>query len=347
MHISPIAWGITIAVISGLMSGTFSLPMRYLGKWPWENVWTVFVAVACLAMPLGITLLTVAHPLEVLSAAPARAELIAMATGFSWGFGAVMFGQAVSAVGISMANTLVLGLSVSLGSFLPMLILAPERVRQPQGEVIMLGTVVALAGIGCCGYAGILRERSEREQQKAPREMVGQGRPMWAGILLCIGGGLLSALFNIGYSLSQGISMSAARMGNGPFAGSNVIWLLILMSGAVSNLGFCAYLFRKNRTWPNFLRPGAAPLYGLSILMGVLWASSIFAYGAAAPKLGKLGPAIGWPIGTSANMLTANLCGFLTGEWKLAQPSSRRWMMMGLAILLGSIVILGWSGRLG
>ena len=158
---------------------------------------------------------------------------------------------------------------------------------------------------------------------------------------------MISALFNVGYSLSQGIVKTAVRMGNGPFAGSNVIWLLILVSGAFSNFAYCAYLFRKNRSWSSFLRPGAAPLYGLSILMGVLWASSIFAYGAAAPKLGKLGPAIGWPMGTSANMLTANVCGFLTGEWKLAQPFSRRWMIMGLAILLGSIVILGWSGRLG
>ena len=344
---SILAAGIALAVLSGLMNGTFTLPMRYLGKWSWENVWTVFIVVACVVMPAAMFLATVAHPFAVLAAAPGRAELIAVATGFMWGFGAVMFGQGVSALGISMGNTLVLAISASLGSFLPMLILAPERLRQPQGEFLIFGTVVAMAGIGCCGYAGILREQSEKEHQNAPREMVGAARPLWAGLLLCSGAGLLSAGFNIGYSFSQGIISTAMQLGNGPFAGSNVIWLLVLMSGAVSNLGFCAYLFRKNRSWSNFSRPGVAPFYGLAILMGLLWGGSIFAYGAAAPKLGKLGPAIGWPISLTAGLLLANFCGLLAGEWKLARLAARRWMLVGLAILVCSIAVLGWSGSKG
>jgi len=64
-------------------------------------------------------------------------------------FGAIMFEQGVSAVGISMANTLVLAISGSLGSFLPILILAPERLAQTQGRFIMLGTFVALVGMAC------------------------------------------------------------------------------------------------------------------------------------------------------------------------------------------------------
>jgi L-rhamnose-H+ transport protein len=344
---SLLAAGIALAVLSGLMNGTFTLPMRYLGKWSWENVWTIFVLVACVVLPLVIWFTTVQHSSAVFRTAPHRAIVIAIVTGFTWGFGAVMFGQGVSALGISMGNTLVLAISASLGSFLPMLILAPERLRQPQGEFIMLGTVIAIAGIGCCGYAGILRERSEKEHQGSPREMVGSARPLWAGLLLCSGAGLLSAGFNIGYSLSQSIATAAIQLGNSPFAGSNAIWLLVLMSGAVSNLSFCGYLFRKNRSWKNFSRPGAAPFYALAILMGILWAGSIFAYGAAAPKLGKLGPAIGWPISLTAGLLTANFCGLLAGEWKLARPSARHWMLVGLVILLCSIGILGWSGSKG
>jgi L-rhamnose-H+ transport protein len=344
---SLLAGGIALAILSGLMNGTFTLPMRYLGKWSWENVWTVFVVVACVVLPVVIGFTTVKHPSAVLSAAPPRAVVIAIVTGFTWGFGAVMFGQGVSALGISMGNTLVLAISASLGSFLPMLILAPERLHQPQGQFIMLGTAIAMAGIGCCGYAGFLRERSEREHQDTPREMVGSARPLWAGLLLCCGAGLLSAGFNIGYSLSQSIATTAIQLGNSPFAGSNAIWLLVLMSGAVSNLGFCGYLFRKNRSWANFSRPGVTPFYGLAILMGLLWGGSIFAYGAAAPKLGKLGPAIGWPISLTAGLLTANFCGLLAGEWKLARPSARHWMLVGLVILLCSIGILGWSGSKG
>ena len=159
---SIIHLGILLAVISGLMNGAFTLPMRYLSRWSWESVWGLFIVVACLIMPPVMLFLTVTNPLQVLSAAPARAEIIALATGFIWGFGAILCGLGVSAMGISMANTLLLAISASLGSFLPLLILAPERFAQPQGEAILLGTVTALAGMGFCGYAGLLRERSEK-----------------------------------------------------------------------------------------------------------------------------------------------------------------------------------------
>jgi L-rhamnose-H+ transport protein len=343
---SLIYLGISLAVISGLMNGTFTLPMRYLSRWAWENVWGLFIVVACLVMPPIVLILTVTNPLQVLAAAPARAEIIALATGFIWGFGAILFGLGVSAIGISMANTLVLATSASLGSFLPLLILAPERFGQPQGEAIMLGTVTALAGMGFCGYAGVLRERSEKAGAGGSRQMVGTARPFWVGLLICAGAGVISALFNVGYSLSQGIITSAVQLGNSPFAGSNVIWLLVLGSGAIANLAYCGYLLRKNRTWSNFRQPNTVPLYGLAILMGLLWGGGIFAYGAASPKLGKLGPAIGWPLSLVVSLVTANCVGFLTGEWKLSSVAARRWMMVGLAILLVAIGILGWSGSL-
>jgi L-rhamnose-H+ transport protein len=343
---STLYLGILLAIISGLMNGTFTLPMRYMGQWSWENVWALFVVVSCLAMPPVMTLLTVAHPLQVLAAAPARAELIASVTGFIWGFGAILFGQGVSAIGISMANTLVLATSAALGSFLPILILAPERLAQPQGEAIILGTVTAMLGMGCCGYAGIRRERSEKERGGASREMVGTARPFWVGLLICAGAGLISALFNVGYSLSQGIIASTVQAGDSPFAGSNLIWLLVLGSGAVPNLAFCGYLLHNNRSWSNYRQPKVIRLYALGIIMGLFWGGSIFAYGAAAPKLGKLGPAIGWPLSLVVSLVAANFCGFVAGEWKLSSLGARRWMMLGVAILLGSIGILGWSGRL-
>jgi L-rhamnose-H+ transport protein len=322
------------------------LPMRYLSRWSWENVWALYIVVACLIMPPAVFFLTVSHPHQVLAAAPARAEIFALTTGFIWGFSSVLFGLGVSAIGISMANTLVLATGASLGSILPLLILAPDRIGQPQGKVIMLGTVTALAGMGFCGYAGILRERSEKAAPGASRQMVGVARPLWVGLLICVGAGITSALLNVGYSLSQGIITSAVQAGNSPSAGSNVIWLLVLGSGAIVNLVYCLYLLGKNRTWANFRQPKSAPLYALAILMGLMWGCGIFAYGSAAPKLGKLGPAIGWPLSLVVSLVTANCVGFLTGEWELSSPAARCWMLVGLGILVATIGVLGWSSRL-
>ncbi|MGH9468844.1 MAG: L-rhamnose/proton symporter RhaT [Terriglobia bacterium] len=344
---SALMLGIFLAVAAGVMNGTFTLPMRYLGRWSWENVWGLFILVCCVLMPVAFAFSTVSHIGAVFSAAPTRAIEMALVTGFAWGFGAIMFGQGISAIGISMGNTLVLAISASLGSLLPMFILAPERLGQPQGKAIIAGTAVAIAGIALCGYAGVLRERSQTGKREELRgEMVGKARPFWAGLLLCAGSGLLSAVFNIGYTSAQGLVETARRLGNSAFAGSNLIWLLMLTSGAVANLVFCGYLFRKNKTWPKYAEKKSQKLFLLTILMGVLWGGNTFAYGAAAPELGKLGPAIGWPITLTVGLLTANVCGIFAGEWKLSKAVERGGMTAGLLVMIGAIVVLGWSSTL-
>jgi len=35
--------GSLLAILSGLMNGSFTLPMRFLGRWEWENVWSLFI----------------------------------------------------------------------------------------------------------------------------------------------------------------------------------------------------------------------------------------------------------------------------------------------------------------
>ncbi len=345
---SALTLGVTFALLAGIMCGAFALPMRYLGRWSWENVWAIFILISCVLMPLIIARATVPGFVGILQSTPRGAVDAAILTGFAWGFGAIMFGQGVSAIGLSMANTLVLAISASLGSFLPMGLLAPGKFDQPQGHAVVLGTLVGIAGIACCGYAGILREKSQgHEKERLRGDMVGSARPIAAGLALCIGAGLLSAVLNIGYSMAQPLLTVTVHAGETAFAGSNIIWLLMLTSGAVPNLCFCGYLMRKNGTWRKFTEPHGSILYGLAILMGLLWGGDIFLYGFASPKIGRLGPAIGWPLKLIAGLITANVIGYFIGEWKLARAQDRRWMAVGLFVLLIAIGILAWSSTLG
>jgi hypothetical protein len=96
----------------------------------------------------------------VIAHAPTTAVGIAAAAGFAWGFGALMFGQSVSAIGISLANTLVLAISSALGSLLPILLLAPRRLFEPAGRRVLEGVAIEVVGIVFCGYAGGLREKA-------------------------------------------------------------------------------------------------------------------------------------------------------------------------------------------
>lgn len=350
MHFSAsvLVLGIVCAIVSGIMNGIFTLPMRYLGHWPWENVWAIVMLVPCVLMPIAIVLFSVPEFIQVLNACPPHAILFASLLGFAWGFGAIMFGQGVAAIGISMGNTLALAISASFGSVLPILVLAPERLFRAQGLGIIAGTLIGVAGIACFGYAGFRREKSQQgNAQQVRGNMVGHARPFAIGLLLCIGSGLLSAVFNIGYSLGQPIRETAVRMGHTAFAGTSLIWLFMLTCGSIPSLVFCGYLMKKNGTWRRYLAAGSAPLYVLTIGMGLIWGGHTYLYGFASPKLGKLGPSIGWPLTLMAGLITVNACGFLAGEWKLTRLRDRQWMGLGLIVTLVAIAVLGWSSTLG
>jgi L-rhamnose-H+ transport protein len=336
-----IAAGALLAILSGVMNGSFTLPMRFLGRWEWENVWSLFIVSSCLILPVALISLTAPHSWALLAGAPSHAVWIAILTGFAWGFGAIMFGQSVSAIGISLANTFVLAISSALGSLLPLLILSPAKLFQHAGQMIVLGVLVEIIGIVLCGRAGSLREKAVGVDAKSERgDLVGRARPLGVALLLVIGSGVLSAVFNIGFTLAQPIADYGRGAGLSQFASTNLIWIVMLFAGSVANLGFCIYLLVKNHSMKKFMLPGSARLYWLALVMGLLWGGSIFVYGAAAPRLGSLGTSIGWPLSLAMGLLVANAIGLMLGEWRQAPRRARSWMFSGIGVLLIAIVVL-------
>jgi L-rhamnose-H+ transport protein len=331
--------GALLAVLSGAMNGSFTLPMRFLGRWEWENVWSLFIVFSCLLMPAVIVSVVAPESWSIIVQAPVSAVMIAACTGFAWGFGALMFGQSVSAIGISLANTLVLAISSALGSLLPIVLLSPHLLREHTGQRVLGGVTVEVVGIALCGWAGRLREKNAGVSDRG--SMVGRARPVKIALLMACGSGVLSAVFNIGFSMAQPIADHGRAAGLSQFAATNLIWWIMLAAGAVSNLGFCSYLFYKNRSLKHFNLPGKRRLYGLSLTMALLWGGSIFVYGAAAPRLGPLGISIGWPLSLAVGLLLANAIGIGLGEWKHASVRARAWMYSGIAILLVAVILLG------
>lgn len=137
-------------------------------------------------------------------------------------------------------------------------------------------------------------------------------------LLLAGGSGILSAVFNIGFSLAQPIASYGRANGLSAFASTNLIWWIMLAAGSLANLAFCLYLILKNRTLGKYLGRGNSRLYMLSTLMALFVGGSIFVYGAAAPRLGSLGTAIGWPLSLATGLMLANALGTGLGEWREA-----------------------------
>src|SRR5512138_3197447 len=111
-----LALGVTYACLSGLANGLFTAPMKMIPGWRWENIWLVFIVTACLVLPWMALWLPVPGFMSVFSAAPRAAVTAASLFGFAWGFGAIAFGLSVDRLGVSVSNSLVIGLSSALGS---------------------------------------------------------------------------------------------------------------------------------------------------------------------------------------------------------------------------------------
>lgn len=328
--------GIGYVLLSGICNGLFSAPMKIIPRWRWENIWLVFILTSCLAMPFGIVLLSVPDYALLFHRAPSAAVRIAMIFGFAWGFGAILFGRAVDRLGVSLANTLVIGLSSALGSLVPLFLNGKVAKLDRQQELLYLGVLVFVAGVWICGAAGRKRDA-----------LLGPSQTSAGGYIFAIGAGVMSAVFNIGYALALPIAAAGEQMGYSHFRGTNCIWLLMLACGAVPNIIYCALLARRHRSSILFFSQEPTRAWLLSILMGILWGASIFLYGAAAPLLGDIGPSIGWPLSLAIALLTANLMGLLLHEWRGAGRDGVRLMRIGIGMLFAAIVLCAVSAKAG
>jgi L-rhamnose-H+ transport protein len=326
-------FGIVLAILSGVANGLFTTPMKLIPGWKWENIWLIFILIACWAMPLAMVAVPVSDLPATLAALPAPAVQAALLFGFGWGFGCILFGLSVDRLGVSLANSLVLGLSSALGSFVPLIVSGNFR-PEPRLFVLMTGVVAFIVGVGLCARAGRLREAG------APV------KPSVAGYLFALGSGVMSAVFNIGYTLALPIASSGQKMGLSSFTSTNLIWLLMLGAGAIPNIGFCLKLMVSNRSFPLFKGGPAGRTWGYAALMGLLWGGSIFLYGAATPLLGDIGPAIGWPLSLAVGLLLANAMGLWLGEWRQAPRQSVRFMRFGIGALLVAIIVCSISSKL-
>ena len=325
--------GVALAVLSGLCNGLFTTPMKLESRWKWENIWFTFILVACLLMPAALVFSSAGWS-TALMRAPRYSVVAALSFGFAWGFGAICFGKSVHSIGVSMANTLVIGLSSALGSLVPLFMKSEVHVGTKQ-LVLFAGVIALLIGVAVCGKAGRMRDGEQQTKGTVPL----------AGYLFALAAGVMSAVFNIGYALALPISDTGVGIGLSRFAATNCIWLLMLGAGSIPNIVYCMLLMYRNQTAHLLHVPASWSSWGRSSAMGLLWGGSIFLYGAATPRLGAFGPSVGWPLSLAVGLLVANLMGVLLGEWRGAAGRPVKWMWIGLAILLAAIVLCGISTR--
>ena len=150
--------GIALIIMSGILQGSFALPLKYTRKWSWENTWLSYSLMAYLILPWLIAFLTVPQLKEILQQTSTGALRGTILFGFGWGLGCLTFGLGIDYLGMALGFAITLGLTAAIGTLIPLLVLSPEKLMSGQGALLIAGIVTMLAGISLCSWAGKLKE---------------------------------------------------------------------------------------------------------------------------------------------------------------------------------------------
>jgi len=343
---SNVPLAVALALVAGVLNGSFATPMKYAKLWKWENIWAVWAVVGMLIFPWFMVYVTVPNMVAFYQQVSAQQILLLVGFGVGFGLAQIFFGLGIAALGIALNFAIAIGLSTALGSLVPLVALHSNVIPTTKGLVIILGVTLMLVGIVFCAVAGRHKEKAMQGSAQEQQEGAGKRMSFKTGLIICILAGVGSPLINFGLAFGEPLKTLAAQMGVSAGSQANVIWAPLVTAALVPYLIYCAYLWRKNKTASLFFQRGTGLNWILGAMMGVLWFGSTVIYGAATAQLAGLGPILGWPLFMSSIIITSNVWGFVTGEWKTAGSKALSTMLAGILFLILGFVALALGGRL-
>jgi len=331
--------GFCLLLLAGIGSASFTVPMKFNRNWAWENTWLIWSVLALVVLPLLVTFGTIPEIGAVYAQIGLVPVLIAAALGLGWGIAQVLFGVAVESIGITLAFSIVPGMSVALGSLVPLFFLHPERVSTKSGIVVLSGVALALVGVIVCAIAGG-RKHGLQAADTAPH------KPAFRrGLVIAICSGTGAAMVNLGLAFGAPLIKIARDHGASPVAAPNVIWLPIMLAGSIPNILYCLHLMQKNKTAHRFQEPGRSASLLRTAVMAIAWFGGILLYGVASGLMGSWGVIVGWPLFMTTVIVVAGIMGVATGEWKNTGNRPFSIQMSGMAVLIVAIFILWDASR--
>lgn len=326
-------WGIGVVTLAGILQGSFAAPMKRMSGWRWENSWLVFAVSGLIVFPWIINFATVPNVVSLYAGTSPSTLIEVFVFGLLWGVGATLFGLGISRVGMALGFALILGITASFGSLLPMTILHPDQLLMKRGLALIAGTVIMVFGLVSLALAGRAREHDLRTHDGARSGFA-------IGLVICIFSGIFSSLLNFSFVFGDELRLRALQSGASSAMAANPIWALTVTGGFVANFVYCVYLLNKNRTWAVF-REGNPLVYCLlGISTGVLWFGGTIVYGMGAASMGALGGIVGWPVFMTIDVIAALFWGALSGEWKGASRRALVYNWIGVALLLIAIAVI-------
>ncbi|WP_286856303.1 L-rhamnose/proton symporter RhaT [Proteiniphilum sp. UBA5431] len=333
--------GLLIIAVGSMGQSSSYVPINKIKEWSWENFWLTQGVFAWLIFPFLGAIIANSLPelIEIYTSNPA-ASWQTIGYGMLWGIGGLTFGLSMRYLGIALGQSVALGTCAAFGTLIPALLTGTDLLS-PKGLILLLAVAVTLAGIALVGYAGSLRSKNmpEEERKKAIKDFV-----LKKGLLIALLSGIMSACFSLGLSAGIPVKEASIAAGARQLFAQNPVTLLVTLGGFITNLIYCLYMNRKNKTGGEIKRSSTNVLVNnflFCALAGLLWYSQFFGLGMGQSFFEPNGVmmAFSWSILMSLNVVFSNVWGIILKEWKGAGKKAITFLALGMAILILSLVI--------
>src|ERR1700751_6371624 len=188
--------GAGFCLVAAMANASFALPMKWMPRWSWENIWSVWSVCSLLVFPFLAALYTV--PALAVGYHEVAVPVIARVVfyGFAWGIAEVFFGLSVETIGMALTFSIVLGSSAAIGTLLPFIRLHSELLFTAAGGFILAGVFFVAWGMVLCALAGFRRENKARAMPVPQRS-----NSFRTGLIIASVSGLIAGFINMAISL--------------------------------------------------------------------------------------------------------------------------------------------------
>jgi L-rhamnose-H+ transport protein len=247
------------------------------------------------------------------------------------------------------------------------------------GKVILLGVFMCLIGVAVNGAAGYWKEREITPEEKA--EAGERDYSFVKGILIAILAGFMSSFFAFGLAAGKPLGdLAKTRL---LAAGHLDLWqnlpilIVVLWGGFLTNFVWSGILILKNNSVRQFAgEPGSNPMrataatggtlaefdpsdpksyrlsgsalfgnYVFAAMAGVIWYFQFFFYSMGQTKMGKYDFS-SWTLHMASIIIFATLWGLVLREWRGTSRTTKTLVTLGLMLLIGSTVVVGYGNYL-
>jgi L-rhamnose-H+ transport protein len=364
--------GVLYHWIGGLASASNFIPFRGIKRWSWEIYWIIQGIAAWIIAPMVLALLLVPHLFPILHAAPSASITYACVWGVLWGVGGLTFGLSIRYLGIALGYAIALGFCTAFGTLMPPIFSGQMSsiLHETSGQVILAGVGVCMLAIAVSGLAGYSKEHEISSEDRA--EAGERDFSFGKGLAVAIFAGIMSSCFAYGLAAGKPIAeIARAQL----IAQHRLdLWqnlpvlVVVLWGGFLTNFLWSVFLIVKNHSFAQFAgAPGINPMgaagetpaeenlrlsgqtlvknYILAALAGVIWYFQFFFYSMGQTKMGKYDFS-SWTLHMASIIIFATLWGIALKEWKGTSRRTKALVALGLFLLVGSTVIVGYGNYL-